>query len=89
MSKINIKLMSEATYATLRKNIESYSQEFKNNPSDPSWINNITTEGAFETKKYQVEDFELFVNKGRFFPFPNKQTDLRPFQDRRSCYKLV
>ena len=72
MSKINIKLMSEATYATLRKNIESYSQEYKNNPSDPSWINNITTEGAFETKKYQVEDFELRVPSGPY----DRDTDL-------------
>lgn len=63
MSKINIKMMSDITYATLRKNIEIYVNDFKENPNDFTWINNITTENAFNTKKYQIEDFELKVPK--------------------------
>lgn len=61
MSKINIKMMSDVTFATLKKNIESYVQNFTESPTDSSWINNITTENAFNIKKYQIEDFELQV----------------------------
>lgn len=61
MSKINIKMMSDVTFATLKKNIDSYVENFKENSTDSSWINNITTESAFNIKKYQIEDFELKV----------------------------
>lgn len=63
MSKINIKLMSDVTYATLKKNIDSYVQYFLDNPKDGSWIDTITSENAFQVKKYQIEDFELKVPK--------------------------
>lgn len=72
MSKINIKLMSEAAYVTLKKNIDSYAQEFINNPSDASWVNNVTSENVFETKKYQIEDFELKIPSS----FNDRTTDL-------------
>ena len=52
MSKINIKLMSEETYATLKRNIDTYVTNFKNNTIDGSWIEDITTGKAFEIKKY-------------------------------------
>lgn len=32
MSKINVKLMTEGTYATLKKNIDSYEHYFQENP---------------------------------------------------------
>ena len=63
MSKINIKMMSDVTFATLKKNIDSYVENFKENPIDSSWINTITTESAFNIKRYQIEDFELKVPK--------------------------
>ena len=61
MSKINIKMMSDVTFATLKKNIDSYVVNFKDNSTNSSWINNITNESAFVIKKYQIEDFELKV----------------------------
>lgn len=53
--------MTEGTYATLKKNIESYEHYFQENPGDGEWINTITSEPAFETKKFMIEDFELKV----------------------------
>lgn len=64
--------MSEATYATLKRNIDAYVEEFKNNPSDHSWIYNITTESAFEIKKYQIEDFTLLTPDNPY----DRKTDL-------------
>lgn len=72
MNKINIKMMSPVTFETLKKNIEKYEQKFKDNPSDPSWINSINSEAAFETKKFQVDDFELKVPNGPY----DRETDL-------------
>ncbi len=73
MSKINIKLMTEVTYATLKKNIESYEHYFHENPIDGDWINSITAEPAFETKKYLIEDFELKVPNSPY----DRETDLK------------
>lgn len=61
MSKINVKLMTEATFATLKKNIDSYEHYFQENPDNGEWINTITSEPIFETKKFMIEDFELKV----------------------------
>lgn len=64
MSKINIKLMSDAAYATLTKNIDTYTQNFIEHPDDGSWIKDIVSpEKTFETKKYQIDDFELDLPK--------------------------
>lgn len=73
MSKINIKLMSEETYATLKRNIDSYVKNFKDNDSDGSWINDITSEKAFEIKKFQIEDFVLKAPEGPY----DRKTDLK------------
>lgn len=73
MSKINIKLMSEVTYATLRKNIDTYASKFTDNPEDSSWINEITKEKAFDVKKYQIEDFDLLVPNSSY----DRETDLK------------
>lgn len=72
MSKINIKLMSDVTFATLKKNINKYADNFVKNPSDGSWINEITSEAAFEIKKYQIDDFELKIPKN----YQDRTTDL-------------
>ena len=72
MSKINIKLMSDSAYATLRKNINTYEEKFRKYPKDYSWINSITNEAVFETKKYQVEDFELKIPSGPY----DRDTDM-------------
>ena len=66
MSKINIKMMSDVTYATLKKNIEGYVDSFKNNMTDSSWINDITSEKAFNVKRYMIEDFELDIPKDAY-----------------------
>ena len=73
MSKINIKLMSEETYATLKRNIDIYVKNFKNNTNDGLWIEDITTEKAFEVKKFQIEDFVLETPKGPY----DRKTDLK------------
>lgn len=61
MSKINVKLMTKETYATLKKNIDSYEHYFQENPDNGEWINTISSDPAFETKKFMIEDFELKV----------------------------
>lgn len=61
MSKINVKLMTEGTYATLKKNVDSYEHYFHENPDNGEWINTITSEPVFETKKFMIDDFELKV----------------------------
>jgi len=66
MSKINIKFMSEVSYATLRRNIDKYSFEFKNNPKSSKWIETITSEKVFELKKFQIDDFELKIPNGPY-----------------------
>ena len=73
MSKINIKLMSEETYATLKRNIDVYVKNFKNNTNDGSWIEDITPEKAFEIKKYQIEDFVLETPEDSY----DRKTDLK------------
>lgn len=73
MSKINVKLMSEETYATLKRNIDSYVKNFKDNDSDGSWINDIISEKAFEIKKFQIEDFVLETPEGPY----DRKTDLK------------
>lgn len=61
MSKINVKLMTKETYATLKKNIDSYEHYFQENSDNGEWINTISSDPAFETKKFMIEDFELKV----------------------------
>lgn len=73
MSKINIKLMSEETYATLKRNIDVYVKNFKNNTNDGSWIEDITPEKAFEIKKFQIEDFVLETPEDSY----DRRTDLK------------
>lgn len=73
MSKINVKLMSEETYATLKRNVDSYVKNFKDIDSDGSWINDITSEKAFEIKKFQIEDFVLETPEGPY----DRNTDLK------------
>lgn len=73
MSKINIKLMSEETYATLKRNIDVYVKNFKNNTNDGSWIEDITPEKAFEIKKFQIEDFVLETPEDSY----DRKTDLK------------
>ena len=72
MSKINIKLMSEEAYATLKKNIDNYVNQFQNSPEDSSWIDSIIADKVFEIKKYQIEDFELKVPEN----YKDKNVDL-------------
>ena len=52
--------------------LDKYEQKFINNPTNPSWINEITPNVAFETKKYQIDDFELKVPDGPY----DRATDL-------------
>lgn len=61
MSRINIKYMSDETIETLRANLEINTSNLINNPSDFSWIDSITSDKAFITKKYTIEDFELQI----------------------------
>lgn len=72
MDRINIKLMTEAALETLRQNIEYYTESFNKNPTNSSWIESIVPENVFETKKYQIEDFELKVPTD----FQDRKTDL-------------
>lgn len=58
-SKIYIKYMSEDTVETLKANLDTYTEKFISNPTDSSWINGITRDKTYITKKYSIKDFDL------------------------------
>lgn len=59
MGKINIGYMTEVAYKELATNIEDYSQKFRDNPEDSSWINILADGRVFQEKRFQIDDFQL------------------------------
>lgn len=59
MTMIDVKLMTREAYLTLRTNSEEIIKEISNHPSDSTWLKGYLKFEPYETKKYQIEDFEL------------------------------
>ena len=57
--KINIKMLTEEAYLTLKANIEEVYKMIMDHPSDCTWLKGYLGFEPFETKKYEIEDFEL------------------------------
>jgi hypothetical protein len=55
--------MSDETIETLRSNLDKNIENFIKYYDDPSWIERITDERTFITKKYTIEHFQLTIPK--------------------------
>lgn len=60
--KINIKLMTEEAFRTLKKNIKEICAKMLEHPSDASWLKDYLGFEPFEEKKYVIDDFILEYN---------------------------
>lgn len=59
MMLINIKMMTEEAFATLKKNYKDVYEQILNHPSDSTWLNDYLGFEPYKTKEYEIEDFEL------------------------------
>lgn len=57
--KIDVKFFTEQAYRTLQKNYEEVYNLILNNQSDSSWLYSYLGFEPFESKDYQIEDFDL------------------------------
>lgn len=64
MGKINISFMAEDTFYSLKKDIGQYLPYFMKNKTDSQWINDITSNPTYITKRYEIEDFTLKIPEG-------------------------
>ena len=56
---INVRMFTEDAYRTLQKNYDSAFDEMLKHPSDDSWLKDYLGFEPYETRKYEIEDFEL------------------------------
>jgi len=56
---INIKLFTDEAYKTLQKNYKNTFDQIQLHPSDDSWLEDFLGFPPYETRKYEIEDFEL------------------------------
>lgn len=63
MGKINISFMAEDTFYTLKKDIKQYLPFFKKNKTDSQWVNEITSNPTYITKRFEIDDFMFKVPK--------------------------
>lgn len=59
MTTINIKMMKEEAFLTLKKNYKDVYENILKHPSDSSWLIDYLGFEPYEIKKYTIEDFEL------------------------------
>lgn len=59
MTAINVKMMTEAAYATMQKNYKDVYQNILEHPSDCTWLPDYLGFEPFEQKKYTIDDFDL------------------------------
>lgn len=59
---INIKMMSDTALAYLEKNIDRVTEKIKTN-NDNSWIQSEFPKPMFIEKKFQINDFEIWIKK--------------------------
>ena len=58
---MKVKIMSDAAYTHLQKNIEIITEKIKNNEEN-DWIYEEFEEPLFIEKEFEIEDFELIDN---------------------------
>ena len=58
---IDIKMMTEEAYRTLKKNYEEVYKMICDHPSDSSWLKDYLGFEPYEVKKYVIDDFELKI----------------------------
>lgn len=56
---INIKFMTDAAVATIKKNVNNAVSYMNNNKQNSTWISNIYDGKVFVEKTYQIPDFQL------------------------------
>lgn len=56
---INIKVMTEEAYRTLKKNYDDVFKMINEHPSDSSWLKDYLGFEPYEVKKYVIDDFSL------------------------------
>ncbi len=61
MSMINIKMLTEESYAFMKKNLEFITEKIQNNSSN-EWIYNEFPKPVFVEKNLKIEDFNLLDN---------------------------
>ena len=54
MTMINVKLMTQEAYLTLRTNSEEVIKQINDHPSDSTWLKNYLGFEPYETKDYQI-----------------------------------
>mgnify|MGYP000009366175 FL=1 len=59
--EIDIKMMTEEAYRTLKKNYEEVYKMICDHPSDSSWLKDYLGFEPYEVKKYVIDDFELKI----------------------------
>lgn len=59
MSKINIKILSDEALATIKGNLDKFTNIVKENPKSNKAILEALPENAFVEKRYEIDDFEL------------------------------
>lgn len=56
---IDIKMLTESAFETIRTNADEVAKMIENHPSDSSWLKGYLGFEPFEVKKYTIEDFVL------------------------------
>ena len=74
MTMINVKLMTQEAYLTLRTNSEEVIKQINDHPSDSTWLKNYLGFEPYETKDYQIEDFDLLSGDAENAAFKNGVT---------------
>ena len=81
MSKINIKVLTEDNYASLKENLVSFADSLKSNDEN-SWMQQNLTNPIFREKKIKIEDFSLLTNEGSL----DKKAD---FENGKTLYESL
>ena len=61
--KINIKVLTNEAFESIRKNSAIIFENIKKYPNDNFWIETVLGENIYETKNYLIDDFELKYSK--------------------------
>lgn len=61
--KINIKVLTNEAFESIRKNSAIIFENIKKYPNDNFWIESVLGKNIYETKNYLIDDFELKYSK--------------------------
>lgn len=60
--QINVKMLTEEAYRTLRKNPKGVFDMIQQHPSDATWLKDYLGFEPYEEKKYTIDDFQLDIS---------------------------